>query len=89
MSNNIVNNLQQHPELNSEFKFRSIFVDTKDDIKNAMSNESFVVFDKELTIVSFNTDKYPYASYQNMTGLNELQMNITKLSSSSNDDFNS
>ena len=84
---NIINNLQKHPNINSEFKFKSIFVDTKEDIKNAMIDDSLVIFDKELAIVSFGTDEYPYVSMQNMIGINELQMIITKLSSNANKDF--
>ena len=60
---------------------------TKDDIEKAMRDESFIVFDETLATVSFNQDEYPYVAKDNLTGINDVRMNLIKLSSNSEKDF--
>jgi len=65
----------------------SIFIDTQNDIADAMYDESFIVFDKVLAKVAFDSESFPYVSKNNNRGINEIRMQITKLSSKSDSDF--
>ena len=44
-------------------------------------------FDKFVATVSFNSENYPYVSLGNMKGINEIKMELIRLSSNSDSDF--
>lgn len=83
----LVTSLKNKLKLESELEYRSILIDCKDEIENAMLDDSFVVFDKFVATVSFNSENYPYVSLGNMKGINEIKMELIRLSSNSDSDF--
>lgn len=83
----LATSLKNKLKLESELEYRSILIDCKDRIENAMSDDSFVVFDKFVATVSFDYDSFPYVSTNGMVGINEIRMNLTKWASNSDSDF--
>jgi hypothetical protein len=83
----LATSLKNKLKLKSELEYRSILIDCKDKIENAMSDDSFVVFDKFVATVSFDYESYPYVSTNGMVGVNEIRMNLTKWASNSDSDF--
>lgn len=74
-------------KLKNDITYRSIIIDTKDNIEKAMFDEEFVVFDKTLATVYFDPEGYPYVTKDNLIGINDIRMNLIKLSSGSERDF--
>jgi hypothetical protein len=85
--NKLVSNIENVLELKEKMQYKSIIVDTKNDIKSVMYDDSVVVFDKMITNVSFDVNKFPYTTQGSNEGVNELRMRLTKLTSKSDDDF--
>lgn len=83
----LTTSLKNKLKLESELEYRSILIDCKDKIENAMSDDSFVVFDKFVATVSFDYESYPYVSTNGMIGINEIRMNLVKWASNSDSDF--
>lgn len=84
---NLITYLKSTLNLENDIKYCNIIIDTKDDIEKAMRDESFIVFDKTLATVSFNQEGYPYVAKDNLLGINDVRMNLIKLSSNSEKDF--
>ena len=82
-----VSSLKNKLNLKSDIQYQSIIVDCAKDIELAMADESFVVFDKVLASVSFDSEDFPYVTKGSNIGINEIRMNILSLSSGAEKDF--
>jgi len=83
----LVTNITNRLNLENELQYKSIITDTKEDIKFAMQDDSFVVFDKVVATVSFDSEAFPYITQGDKKGVNELRMQLVRLASGSENDF--